>query len=68
MKTYRVIRKHIGDRVYLPGETREGTGLEHLVPNVLEPIEPKAKAAEAPLNKAEPAAPANKASTGRKAK
>lgn len=66
MKTYLVIRKHIGDRQYLPGETREGTGLDHLVPHVLEPI--KAKAEPAPLNKAEDAAPVNKAFNGRKAK
>jgi hypothetical protein len=66
MKTYRVIRKHIGDRTYLPGDERQGEFLEHLVPRVLQPI--SAKAEPALNNKAEGAAPANKASTGRKAK
>ena len=66
MKTYRVVRKHIGDREYQRGEIRQGDGLDHLVPRVLEPVEAKA---EPPLlNKAEIAAPANKAFTGRKAK
>lgn len=66
MKTFLVVRKHIGDRLYMPGDIREGDGLDHLVPNCLQPT--AAKAEGSPLNKAERAAPANKASTGRKAK
>ena len=62
--TYKVLRRHEGDRVYEEGETRDGTesDLGHLVPNVLRKVGPaKAEKAEpAPLNKAE-RAPANKA-------
>ncbi len=55
--TYRVVRRHEGDRMYEEGETRKGTKAElgHLVPNVLAPIE------DEPKEKAETAAPANKA-------
>lgn len=60
MKTYEVIRRHIGDRTYEVGETRSGEGLEHLVPRVLKPVD-AAKAEAAPRNKAKGAAPANKA-------
>jgi hypothetical protein len=63
--TYRVVRRHEGDRMYEEGETRTGTKAElgHLVPNVLVEMEaeakPQTKAEPAPSNKAEPA-PRNK--------
>lgn len=64
MQKYTVLRQHIGDRDYLPGETREArpADVAHLVGTVLEPIE--AKVAEAPEDKATEA-PENK---GRKSK
>lgn len=66
MKNYEVVRRHLGDRWYEVGEMRSGDGLEHLVPRALRPIAGE-KADHAPLNKAESAAPVNKAETGRKA-
>jgi len=35
MKTYRVLRQHLGDRMYMPGDEREADGAEvtHLVRN-----------------------------------
>lgn len=91
--TYRVLRRHDGDRMYEEGDIRiaRDTDVKHLLPNVLEEIGPAdegaaetrtfapedvasvfsvpaEKAEPVPLNKAEPAAPANKADTGRKPK
>lgn len=71
---YRVLREHDGDRFYNTGETREARAADvaHLVGRVLEPLgeveaaDDAEKGEPAPLNKAEDAAPANKAS-GRKA-
>lgn len=71
MRNYRVLRGHEGDRVYSEGETRvaDAAVVKHLVPRVLEDLGPAgAKAEQAPQNKAEGAAPANKAATGRKGK
>lgn len=53
LQKFTVLRRHIGDRIYDVGEVREGVlnDLRHLVPRVLIPLE----------NKAEGAAPANKA-------
>ncbi|RYC10067.1 hypothetical protein [Ciceribacter ferrooxidans] len=68
---WKVLRMHEGDRIYHEGEVRQGSmeELGHLSPLTLQLIEPEARKAEgAPLNKAEGAAPANKARTGRKAK
>jgi hypothetical protein len=70
---WKVLRRHDGDRLYEEGEIRTGTKAElgHLAPKTIEllgPEPPKGKAESAPLNKAESAAPANKAATGRKAK
>lgn len=71
---YRVLREHEGDKFYTPGETRtaQASDVKHLVPHVLERIgdaaEAEEKAEPAPANKAEGAAPANKAITGPKAK
>ena len=67
LQKYRVLRDHDGDRFYTEGETRtaDPAAVAHLVGKVLEPI--KGKAEPSPRNKAEGAAPANKASTGRKA-
>jgi len=58
-QTYRVARRHFGDRWYDEGETREAlpADVAHLVPHVLEPV----------IKKAEPA-PKNKADAGRKTK
>jgi hypothetical protein len=57
---FTVVRRHIGDRPYLVGETRVGSmaDLGHLVPRVLQPI--AGTVAAAPENKALGAAPANK--------
>jgi len=65
---YTVVREHTGDKPYAENDTREAVPDEvaHLVPHVLQPIAEKAE--RAPLNKAEDAAPADKATTGRKAK
>lgn len=73
---YRVLRQHEGDRFYNEGDTRTAAAgdVKHLIPNVLEeigpaaePVEaPKEKAEPAPDNKAEGAAPANKAILGLK--
>lgn len=63
MATYRVLRQHEGDRLYLEGETREVDAAEvaHLERlGVLEKME------DAPSDKSEPA-PANKAE-GRRGK
>lgn len=75
LQNFRVLREHDGDRFYKQGEIREAKAGEvaHLVGKVLEPLadEPESEAAKAepaPQNKAEGAAPANKASPGRKAK
>lgn len=61
---YRVVREHIGDKPYAPGDERIAAPADvaHLVPNVLEDRGPvKAEKAEAPAkNKAEAPA-ANKA-------
>lgn len=73
LTNYRVVREHLGDRLYVEGDTRTAVAAEvaHLVPQTLEPIgeadAPKdeietvteSKAEPAPANKAEPA-PANK--------
>jgi hypothetical protein len=68
-KTYRVVRAHEGDRPYAEGDTREATAAEvkHLVPHVLEPIEPEEKAEADLSNKAEPPM-ANKADNARSGK
>ncbi|MBB4402544.1 MULTISPECIES: hypothetical protein [Rhizobium/Agrobacterium group] len=61
MKTYEVLRQHFGDKMYMSGDTREAAQgeVQHLINNgVLR--ETKAKAAPAPSNKAEKAAPKNK--------
>lgn len=69
---WKVVREHEGDRKYVEGETREGSesDLGHLVPKVLELIGPKPADSEqeaaksetaSEKNKAEGAAPANKA-------
>lgn len=61
MPEYEVLREHLGDRPYLPGETREAKEIDvaHLVKNgVLRASGEKAQ--PAPANKAAPA-PRNKA-------
>lgn len=65
---YRVVREHVGDRPYAEGEVRisRPEDVAHLVPHVLEPLGEKSETK--PSNKAESAAPANKADPGRKAK
>jgi hypothetical protein len=74
MTEYRVVRRHDGDRLYNVGDTRTAleTEVKHLIPHVLEPIgpapEPAAKAEPDHANKAEGAAAANKAATGRKSR
>ena len=66
-KAFRVVRHHVGDQTYPVGSIRTGSmhDLGHLIPRVLQPID---GLADEPLdNKAEGAAPANKAVKGRKA-
>lgn len=56
MADFKVIRQHFGDKLYMPGDTREADARDvaHLVENgVLEPV--KAKAEATAKNKAEPA-------------
>lgn len=67
---WKVIREHQGDRFYKEGEIRRGSEAElgHLAPRTLAKLGHASEKAEPELlNKAEPAAPANKAITGRKA-
>jgi hypothetical protein len=66
---WKVVREHQGDRFYREGETRQGTEAElgHLVPRTLQRLGAAEKSEPENLNKAESAAPANKAATGRKA-
>lgn len=55
---FTVIRQHLGDKMYMPGDEREAaeSDVAHLVRNgVL-----KAKSEPAPKNKAEKSAPKNK--------
>lgn len=58
---FEVVRQHLGDKMYLPGDKREMSedDAKHLVPHVLRKAS-VSKAAPAPKNKAEPA-PTNKA-------
>lgn len=61
MKTYDVLRQHLGDKMYMPGDTREVAqgDVQHLIDNgVLR--EAKTKSEPAPSNKAEKSAPKNK--------
>jgi len=58
MPLYNVLRQHLGDKMYMPGDERDAAenDVAHLVTNgVLAP----AKAERAPANKAEGAAPLN---------
>lgn len=62
MKSFEVIRQHLGDKMYMPGETREAApgDVQHLINNgVLREARP-VKLEREPLNKAEGAAPKNK--------
>ncbi len=65
MADFTVKRQHLGDRMYMPGETREAEprDVAHLVDNgVLAPAEAKAEAkAEAPVRNKAATAPENKA-------
>lgn len=59
---FQVLRQHHGDKMYLPGDTREANESEvkHLLANgVLKPAHEKKE--PAPANKAEGSAPKNKA-------
>lgn len=61
MKTYEVLRQHLGDKMYMPGDNREAvqSDVQHLINNgVLR--EAKTKSDASTLNKAEKAAPKNK--------
>lgn len=60
MTRYTVVRQHLGDRMYMPGDTRDAAQVDvtHLLANGIL-IEEKA---EKPVrNKAEQASPKNKA-------
>lgn len=60
---FHVIRQHFGDKMYMPGDTREATegDVKHLLQNgVLSKDAPKKKAEPSPKNKAEGGAPSNK--------
>lgn len=59
---FHVLRQHFGDKQYMPGDTREvsESDVKHLVDaGVLKKVSEKAE--PKPLNKAEKAAPKNKA-------
>ncbi|MFK0338719.1 hypothetical protein ACIQT7_15735 [Agrobacterium deltaense] len=61
MKTYEVLRQHLGDKMYMPGDVREADQgeVQHLIDRgVLRETKPKAEPALA--NKAVKAAPKNK--------
>ncbi|WP_041409359.1 hypothetical protein [Sinorhizobium fredii] len=61
MKTYDVLRQHLGDKMYMPGDQREANqgDVQHLITNgILK--EATAKAEKATANKAVKAAPKNK--------
>ncbi|MEY9196632.1 hypothetical protein ABIA16_001748 [Sinorhizobium fredii] len=65
MKTYQVLRQHLGDKMYMPGDPETGTreanpsDVKHLVDaGVLKEV--KSKTEKAPANKAEAASPKNK--------
>ena len=61
MKTYEVLRQHLGDKMYMPGDQREAvqSDVQHLINNgVLR--QAKGKSDAPALNKAEKAAPKNK--------
>lgn len=68
MAEFVVKRQHLGDRMYLPGDTRQAAESEvaHLIKNGVlkreKPAKPEKGKAEtgAPQNKAESAAPKNK--------
>lgn len=55
---FHVVREHLGDKQYMPGDTREAvrTEVAHLIPQVLVPEDeaPHRKADRKPANKAEP--------------
>jgi hypothetical protein len=55
VKSYRVIRPHVGDKDYAAGDIRQANPVDvkHLVPHVLEEIDDEAKAEPAHLDKAE---------------
>jgi hypothetical protein len=59
MKFY-VTRPHLGDKMYLPGDTREANegDVKHLIANGV--LSPKTEAEGKPTNKAETGAPKNK--------
>ena len=59
MPKYDVLRQHLGDKMYMPGDTREAAqgDVQHLINNG---VLAEAKADRKPANKAEPAV-ANKA-------
>ena len=61
MEKFKVIRQHLGDKMYMPGDLREAKegDVKHLIAaGVL--AAPESKAEKAPANKAEGAAPKNK--------
>lgn len=76
LNRYRVVREHYGDKSYAEGDIRDAAASDvaHLVPHVLELVgpapdsEPAEKAEADHQNKAEPAAPANKAASPRASK
>ncbi|MDX1127455.1 hypothetical protein GOL24_24665 [Sinorhizobium medicae] len=64
MKAYQVLRQHLGDKQYMPGDTREAnpSDVKHLVDaGVLKEAKVAAsKTEKAPANKAEGASTKNK--------
>lgn len=54
---FHVIRQHLGDKMYMPGDTREAneSDVKHLIGTVLSKSKPRA-----PSNKAKSGAPKNK--------
>ena len=63
---FHVIRQHLGDKLYMPGDTREAseTAVKHLVDaGVLSKDTPKKAERAAPANKSEGSAPKNKSAS-----
>lgn len=59
---FNVNRPHLGDKMYLPGDTREANeaDVKHLINKGVLSASSSGKAEHAPANKAEKAAPKNK--------
>jgi len=64
MPLYNVLRQHLGDKMYMPGDERDAAenDVVHLVQNGV--LAPASKSESIPANKAEEAAPLNQSEAG----